>query len=271
MDFRFAFRLLLYKAYDFIPFRKVAPSSRSIDVIIPIVKKDLPTLPLCIEGVRRCVKNKVSHIYIVAPSIQEIKDYCDTNDLIYVDENSVVGITSKDINLVINGNNRSGWIFQQLLKLSGTIGTEDYYLTVDADHVLIKEHVFLTDKRETVYYMSKERHQCYYDNMRKLCNVKNHAWFSYVDHKMLFSKKRIEELHSYIEKKSGRKWIDAILNSLDRNETSAFSEFELYGNFCNDGIKRPWKQIVIKKTPQFEMDYDAIANKYKGYMSVTIH
>lgn len=269
MDYRFLFRRLLYKLYTFMPQRDIRPSSLAIDVVIPIIQKDLAILPLCLEGIRRCVKNRISQIYIVAPNQKAITDFCRDNQLTYVDETSVLGITPKDINLIVNGVNRSGWIFQQLLKLSGAIGTEKYFLTVDADHVMIKEHVFLTDKEETVFYMSNERFQCYYDNMKRLCGVKNKSWLSYIDHKMLFSKSRLQELRRLIEHSSGKPWIQAIIDSLDRTQTSGFSEFELYGNFCNDGVKRPWNQKTVKYTSDRSYIYDSLRCDYKCYFSIS--
>lgn len=269
MDFRFLFRRLLYKLYTFMPQKTIRPSGQAIDVVIPIVQKDLVILPLCLEGIRRCVTNRISQIYIIAPNQKEITDFCRDNQLIYVDETSVLGITPKDIDLIVNGVNRSGWIFQQLLKLSGAIGTEEHFLTVDADHVMIKEHIFLTDKEETVFYMSNERFQCYYDNMKRLCGVKNKSWLSYIDHKMLFSKSRLQELRELIEHSSGKPWIQAIIDSLDRTQTSSFSEFELYGNFCSDGIKRPWKQKTVKFSLGKKYIYNSLINEYSHYLSIS--
>ena len=47
------------------------------DVVIPIIAKDLRILPLCLEGVRRCVAHPIKQIYIVAPSQPEIIEFCD--------------------------------------------------------------------------------------------------------------------------------------------------------------------------------------------------
>lgn len=63
--------------------------------------------------------------------------------LIFVDENEVLPITKKDINYICkDGRDRSGWLFQQLLKLAGNIGTCENFITIDSDHILLKPHTF---------------------------------------------------------------------------------------------------------------------------------
>ena len=48
-----------------------------------------------------------------------------------------------DIGLVVNGVDRSKWIYQQFLKWSGDdLAETTHYLVVDADTVLIRPQVF---------------------------------------------------------------------------------------------------------------------------------
>jgi len=84
------------------PHAELTPSTEPIDVIIPIVAKDLQTLPLCLQGVRRQVQNTIKDIYIVAPQQQEITDFCARNGLIYVDEASVFGYSPRQLGLKIS-------------------------------------------------------------------------------------------------------------------------------------------------------------------------
>ena len=153
-------------------------------MVIPVVAKDLGTLPLCIEGVRRQVQHPIENIYLVAPDDERVKQFCREQGLVYVEETTVLGFGPKALNL----GNRSGWLFQQFIKLSGGVGTCRHYLCIDADHVLIRPHVFLSAAGETVFYMSYECHQPYYDNILRLIPELKLADLSYVAHKMLFSK-----------------------------------------------------------------------------------
>ncbi|MDR2802155.1 MAG: hypothetical protein LBB31_02935, partial [Prevotellaceae bacterium] len=75
-----------YWLYSIFNNRTIAAATEEIDVVIPVIKKDLPVLSLCIEGVRTCVQHPIKNIYIVAPPQQEILSFCESNGLVYVDE-----------------------------------------------------------------------------------------------------------------------------------------------------------------------------------------
>lgn len=258
-------RKIRYRLFAWRKFPPLTPSREEIDVVIPIIAKDLNILPLCLEGVRRQVPHPIKDVYIVAPEQQEIAGFCKNNGLRFVEEGAVLGFTPKDLNLIIHNpdgttRNRSGWLFQQLVKLSGLVGTCRHYLCIDADHVLLRPHVFLTEDDKTVFYMSYEEHQPYYDNIHKLMPGLPLADLSYVDHKMLFDKEQLKELHRVLSQRSGRSWTEAILDSYDRSSFAGFSEFELYGNFVAKKVTRPWLQ---KRLPYNKMaDYDTLQRRW---------
>ena len=259
-------RKIRYRLFSWRWFPKLHAAPDAIDVVIPIIAKDLRILPLCLEGVRRCVAHPIKQIYIVAPSQPEIIEFCDKYQLQFVDETSVFGFSPKDLKLQVetpNGTiNRSGWLFQQLVKLSGKIGTCQHYLCIDADHVLVRPHVFLTEDRKTVFYMSYEEHQPYYDNIHHLLPDLQLAPLSYVDHKMLFDKEQLHALHDALSQQSGRSWIEIILESYDRHCHAGFSEFELYGNFVSEKVQRPWLQ---KRLPYKKLsDYETLRRKWSS-------
>ena len=262
-------RKLRYLLFSWRRFPKLNPATEPIDVVIPLVAKDLRIFPLCLEGIRHCVPHPVKDIYIVAPPQQEVIDFCKDNGLVFVDESSVFGFNPKEINLQIPRSdgtlwNRSGWFFQQLLKLSGKVGTCRYYLCIDADHILIRPHVFLTDDRKTVFYMTYEDHQPIKDWLQRLMPDMPLASLSYVDHKMLFDKEQLEALHEEITRRWGKPWLEALIDSYDRtlSTPSAFSEFELYGNFVKEKVLRPWlqKRLSYKKLA----DYETLCRQWIG-------
>ena len=260
-------RKIRYRLFAWRSFPKLQPAEEPIDVVIPIIAKDLKILPLCLEGVRMCVAHPIKQIYIVAPAQPEIIQFCNDHQLQFVDETSVFGFAPKDLHLQLDYGNgqtgdRSGWLFQQLVKLSGKVGTCRYYLCIDADHVLIHPHVFLTNDHKTVFYMSYEEHQPYYDNIHQLLPELKLHHLSYVDHKMLFDKEQLKKLHQAISKQSGESWIDTIQNSYNRHCHAGFSEFELYGNFVMEKVCRPWLQ---KRLPYKRLaDYETLRRKWSG-------
>jgi hypothetical protein len=255
-------------------FRRSVKSGSSVrlDVVIPIIEKDLAILPLCIEGLRKNIDHEINDIYIVAPNISSIREFAVSNDLIHIDENTVLGYTPKEINYTTpDGLNRSGWIFQQLLKLSGWVGNSRYFLVIDADHILLQPHSFITEKGEHVFYMASWWHFPYYKNIKKLLKFYPQPLFSYITHKMIFDKEELVKLQSLIEKSSGtnQRWDKVILSSIDTKESSAFSEFELYGNYIPRRMKTflPWREKALSKN--LLTDYENLKQTYSKYLSVT--
>ena len=108
------------------------PSDEMVDIVIPVIPKDLKILPFCIEGIKHNVANKIKDIYIVGPEDKRIEEFVKIQNLSFVKEDDVLGFGVKDVKYITNdGIDRSGWLFQQFLKLSGNIGTCENYITVD--------------------------------------------------------------------------------------------------------------------------------------------
>lgn len=245
-------------------------TSTQIDVVIPVIEKDLDILPLCLEGVRNCVPHPILNTYIVAPATPRILDFCSQNGLLFIDETKVLGYGPKDIDYCVNGTNRSGWIFQQLLKLSGRIGTASHFLVIDADHILIRPHTFLDTEGHTVFYQSKEFYPPYYRKLETLLGKEYHETLSYVDHKILFSHEWLEKMQQHLEKRFGMAWDKVILQHLDTDEISCFSEYETYGTYFPKEKKHllPWrnKNLTYDKRESFKQ----LQAKYgKHYRAIT--
>lgn len=262
-------KFLYFLASLFVKRSRLVPSSHPLDVIIPVIEKDLKILPLCLEGIKQCVSHPISAIYLVAPENRLIRSFCAERNLVFIDENSVLGYSPRSIRYLVNGHtDRSGWIFQQLLKLSGTLGEAEEFLVVDADHILLRPHTFVDANGKYVFYQSKEFHSPYYVNAFKLLGRKNISWLSYVAHKMIFSKKELSALKKEIESQTGQRWDRAIIQSLDANELSSFSEYEMYGNYipaCRK-ITLPWrnKNLCYSSLASYEELQKKYGNRYRA-------
>ena len=140
-------------------------------------------------------------------------------------------IKSSQINYKPQGKDRSGWLFQQLLKLTADIVcTQEQYLVIDADTVFIRPVVFEKNSK-TILYFSDEHHLPYFKAYKKMIGLSPLSPFSFVAHHMLIDRKKTAELKKRLEKKSKQLWYQSIINQINTNETSGFSEFETYGNF----------------------------------------
>lgn len=248
----------------------LAPAATPIDIVIPVIEKDLKILPYCLEGIRNCVTSPIKSYYIVAPETPAIRDFCKRHSLQLVPEQSVLGFSVKDIRYAPNGTDRSGWIFQQMLKMAGTIGTCDHFLVVDADHILLRPHTFLTADGQTVFYQSREYHQPYYDTLFAMTSHRFTDSLSYVDHKMLFSKQQLQRVKDTIEQHCGTPWTQAIIDRLNPDELSCFSEYETYGSLFPNEYKKvlPWRNKSL--TVSHLADYDELVKRYAGrYLAIT--
>ena len=206
-------------------------SDLPIDVVILAIDKDAETLPHVVQGVRRNVKHPISNIFVISPVSSIIKDICLSQGCFFVNERTLLDIDPDQLNITIKGTDRSKWYYQQLLKWScDKILKETHYLVVDADTIFIRPQTF-ERKGELILNLSDEYHRPYFENYRKLMgeNPKNPT--SFICHHMLFSRSTIKELKEVIEEENGFVWYQSIINSLDLNQGSGFSEYETYGNY----------------------------------------
>lgn len=203
----------------------------TIDILIPVIEKDLVTLPAVIDALRRQVRHPIGQIIIVAPQKPRITALCRSKGCRFVNEDTVLPITKKDIHYSSSRWERSGWLYQQLLKLGGAkLCSADYYLTVDADTILIRPHTFRTGGK-TIFYCRDWSQEEYFRTYSKLMGKRPARPASFVTHYMLFEKAQVAGLKRAIEARHGVSWYKAIIRSMDRSKQFAFSEFETYGNF----------------------------------------
>ena len=205
-------------------------SAGMIDVIIPAIDKDLATLPYVIDSIRRHVRHPIGRIYIVSPDSDRIRRLCVRKRCVYVNEKRVLPITKRSIRYRSRKWDRSGWLYQQLLKLSGDRISARDFLVVDADTVFIRPHAFRTGGKR-IFYCRDWTQPEYYRTYRKLMGKRPTAPRSLVTHYMLFERAKLKGLKRSIRRRHGRSWYSAILRSIDRKRQFGFSEFETYGNY----------------------------------------
>lgn len=257
-----------------------APAAEEIDVVIPVVEKDLDVLPLCVEGVRRQLTNPLGRIYLVGPPSERLSGAAATLGCEFVDETTVLGYGPRDIDGAVTpgGVDRRGWVFQQLLKLSGRVGRSRRFLVIDSDHVLVAPHTFVASDGRSVLYQSKEYHGAYFRSIARLMGARFAiAPLSFVAHKMVFDRQELARLRQCLEERNqalGPSWDRIVVASLDMTEgLSPFSEYELYGNFLPAAQKQCllWRQRALAKPADGTLPgYDELVSGYgRKYLSVT--
>lgn len=203
----------------------------TIDVLIPAIEKDLPTLPYVIDSLRMHVKHTIRKIFVVSPQSSKIRDLCKRKNCVFVNERKVLPITKKDIHYRCTRWDRSGWLYQQLLKMNGdTITQQNYFLVVDADTVLIRPHTFRSTGK-TVFYCRNWSQPEYFRTYKKLMGAKAPSPKSFVTHYMLFDRSKLIQLKKAIADRHQLPWYTAIIRSIDKTKQFGFSEYETYANY----------------------------------------
>ncbi|MFC5652481.1 DUF6492 family protein [Paenibacillus solisilvae] len=247
-----------------------------IDILIPAIEKDLGTLPYVIDSVRKQVRHPIGKFMIVSPNSWKIKQLCARKGCTFVNERTVLPITKKNINYSSARWDRSGWLYQQLLKLGGNrLGKQAYYLVIDADTVLIRPHTFRTGGGQTIFYYRRWSQPEYFRTYKKLLGKKASSPVSLVTHYMLFEKSKVARLKRTIEARHGTRWYTAIMRSMNKKKQFAFSEFETYGNYFHANYRR---QMVLRNALNTSLHMNAsgltVAKRQKLarlYRSVSLH
>lgn len=250
-------------------------SQMPIDVMITAIAKDKAVLPLVIEGVRRNLRHPINAIRVVAPDDPGLRQLCKSLGCEFVDEEAALPGVKDRIDYKVGTQNRRGWLFQQLLKLSGdTLTSQSHYLVIDADTVLVTPQTF-ERRGQPLLLHSDEFHRPYFEVVESLLGSTPTILWSFVSHQMLFSVERLKAMKTHIETRSGRPWIGAILDNVNYDDASGFSEFELYGQWCMDRypvstLREYWFNKQLQ--PGRAVTYASLARQFGGrFRSVSLH
>ena len=243
-----------------------------IDVVVTLAKKDFGVLPYSIKGIVDNVKHKIENIVIVSETYPEIEDFCKKGGYKLVDENQVLPIKKSDIDYKINGIDRSGWILQQFLKYSHELSSQEYYLTVDADTVLIRPQSYIRNGKILVL-TGDDCFPSYARMLKKLFGHASHKVLPMVCHQNFFSKSELIKLKKAIEDHTGVVWFDAILKNSDSHNLVAFAEnltysYWMYFNHRKDIVMEYFYNKRVERS--LLKDLEDVKNKYvKRYKSLS--
>lgn len=204
------------------------------DAVIPFHEKDISTIEKCCDSLRDVLD--VKRIFLISKNDPNVPN------TIFISEREFTNIVPlfhiQDIWNISRSKYayRSGWIYQQLLKLGASElipDLSDDYIISDTDII------FLSDPYEGVpsgmYPYDRaykgEYHDPYRLNYARLMKEQTTAGFSFINHHMVKNKFRIAELKKFIEERNSVRWDHAIINALDLESFSDFASDDLYGNW----------------------------------------
>jgi hypothetical protein len=238
------------------------PNPEPVDIIIPVLPKDLDVLPIVVAGIRENFSHPIACIYIVAPESEHVRHFCSNFGCTFVDERQVNCLRPEEIQYNYRGRNRSKWIYQQLLKLSADIGTSKWYFISDADTVLIRPHLFRIKDRH-VFYQLPVIHLPYRYAYHTLIGRRAKQALTFVSHMMMFSREKIKQMHRHIESRHNLRWDEAIVSIIDEDELSCFADYETYGTYIyqTEGATTfPLYNTELKRDKL--LSYDLLKNNY---------
>lgn len=213
-----------------------------IDVVIPCTEKDLDTLDLCIEGIKKNGSD-IRDVYVVSKKKLTSQAY-------WVPE-SAYPFNKEDIALelfqdhakanayISDRRNRLGWILQQLLKFYAPLIIENIssnVLILDSDTVFLNPVTFLGKNGAALFNPGSENHRPYFEHMKRLlpglCRVIPR--YSGISHHMLFQRSVLLDLKSAIESYHQKPLWKALLACVNPSElyASCLSEYEIYFNYA---------------------------------------
>ncbi|MBM3886593.1 hypothetical protein FJ364_01570 [Candidatus Dependentiae bacterium] len=252
-----------------------------MEIFIPVHQKDLGVLPTTVASVCRFVTPQPTRIVFVSND-KVLKNlvgmFGKRRNFEFLRESSIIpDLTIESIPRIYNGSeDRRGWYFQQLLKLSfSRFAIQKYYAVFDADMVLVRDlPLFINNKY--IFYQTQSLHKPYFITYEKLFGYERVAQKSFICNFMVFDCCILEQLKQEIETRLLKRWDLAILSMIDQKELSSFSEFETYGNFFltrfpDECILREYKELTLSAHRfAFHPVFKYVA-KMKKYIAITYH
>lgn len=246
--------------------QSVAISSIDIDVVIPVIERDLEILWYTIKSIKKHIMHNINKIYIIAPKSDKIINFCKENWCQFIDEDSILPIKKKDIWYFIDWIDRSWWIYQQLLKYwMKDFVEKEYFLVTESEAVFLQNRRFEYNGKFIMPVSSAIPHIPYFKMLEKLTWNKYNTFYSFTSHHSLISKKILGDLLIDIEKKSNTKWFESIIANLSTNDVSCVpSDYETYWQYfykCNKNqiILEHWFNLDLQR--KYLDQYDDIIKK----------
>ncbi len=213
-----------------------------IDVVIPCHEKDQRILNQCISSIRSYGPNIRRVIVISNCQLTEEAEWFPVEQFPFSQRDILRIIFENDEQKVeeysSSRQSRTGWMFQQLIKLYACFVIPDIssnILVLDADTVFLNPVHFISPLGGAFLTIATEHHPPYFEHAQRLIpNFKRVANISGIAHHMLFQKPILEDLFNTLESYHKIPTWQAICKSIDLEEIygSPFSEYEMYFNFA---------------------------------------
>lgn len=251
-------------------------SKLPLSVIYVCLDRDKSTLELSIASIKRFLRHPVQDIIIVGDSNSDLPEMAARNGARFVSELDLLPIRKADILYRSGASDRSGWLYQQLLKFAAdAIIDETHYLLMDADTMLVRPQVFECGGKDLILH-SDEFHPPYFSAYARLVGNSPVTFVSSVSHQALINRSRLRELKAHVEANHSEAWFRAIINCTDYANASGFSEYETYAqwsimNYSCATRREYFSNASIPRQEGLDLGFEGVLSKFAHLRSVSMH
>lgn len=208
------------------------------DIVIPHIEQKNDILIRALPYIKKNIKFRNIYIITKDDNIAKLSSIINKKIKLLSEDiilNNYTFSTTKELLQKYNmPENRTGWYFQQFLKLGWARYSDNpWYITWDSDTFPLSKQYFFTKERIPYFIKRTEYNIPYFDTLEKILSIKKQCDFSFIAENMIFSKSIVLDMLDMIEKKAGKDFVEAIIEAVSKGTdyTSGFSEFETYGNY----------------------------------------
>ena len=237
--------------------------NQDFDLILPIAAADLDVAILTIPY----IKKYIAPSEIVVISNKQVRgrvDALNDNRIRFLDEDNVIeGLSFGQLKSYLSNfsaERRTGWYFQQFLKMGYALITEkEYYMSWDADMIPLKK-ICPFQNGKPVFSIKKEYHKPYFDTIENLFDLKKKIKGSFVAEHMIFKSSYMQEIIGKLS--CEKEWYYKIIDSISPKDItqSGFSEFETYGTYIMEYHPEAYRMENFKAIRKGKMIFGKVPN-----------
>lgn len=124
---------------------------------------------------------------------------------------------------------RPNWIYQMMLKIFQNVTSNDDFLIIESDCLILKEITFFENDKTNLYLCRDQNHTPYF-NFNNLLGFGREYNHSFISEFMMYNKEIVKDILNKSKCDTVYDFLEIIYNNVDNNCYPA--DYELYGNFC---------------------------------------
>lgn len=220
-------------------------TNEPVDVVFPTAAKDIVTLDLAIEGIKKNCKNLRRVIVVSSERLTDNAEWFDEKYYPFTKYDVALYLNQMDearaTKYMNRYHSRVGWYFAQLLKMYAVIvipGISSNAVIIDSDTIFMNPVEFVQENGDGLYNPGTEYVHSYFTHMEKLLPGLRKVFphLSGISHHLLFQRPILEDLFAQVKKHHNLEFWQAYCLAVDQKdlEASGAADYEIYFNFAFD-------------------------------------